>query len=563
MIDHALLAFTAAHLVSFYKPLLLFATFLPWAWLISSKLDKDARFYHLNYVMYNSIFLGSGVAALAAMLLVPIFWIGWPLGIALLAAPIYIYWQVRNREVPEKDRFELKALSLSSRLAARKKLKSANAAISFEDPAGKQKTCPPKDDPSFAIHMLAEDLIVPALEARATQVNVAVTNRGISVSQTIDGVRYKREAVPAESAMPLIDYVKGIAGLNVDDRRRRQSATCHVNGPTGRVEMTVVTAGSSAGQELRLAFNRSKRMHKPFDGLGLLPQQLEALRVFQEPHARHGIVLIGAPPGNGLTTSAYSFVARHDAYTCNIKTLEREIEATFDGVDQVRWNPNNPDVDYATNLQSILRRDPDIVLIAELKDKETARVAAEPGMEGPLIYVPQRGTSVGEQIRAWAKLVGDLKMAAAPLRAVVNQRLLRSVCPNCRQAYEPTPDLLKKMNLPAKKVTELYRASGKVQVRNKIETCPVCGGTGYFGQTGVFEVMVVSDEERRVLLTGDLKGTMAQARRNKMIYLQEAALSKAVSGETTVEEIVRVTSPARAASETPAKPRVDRAPSAT
>ncbi len=562
MIPAILLVAAAAQLVSWIKAMLLFITFVPWLWLVSSKLDKDAHYFKLlRRQQYNAIYMATAVVALAVMLFVPIFWIGWPLGIVVLATPVWVYVQLRNRAVSEKDRFTLTPQTLATRFATRRKVKAANAAVKFLDPTGKERVCPPKDDPAFAKHMAAEDLIVPALEARATQADLSVSPRGTTLTQTIDGIRYKRDAMPVESAVALVDYLKGIARLNVEDRRRRQKADLTLVGPTGHVQVSLVTAGSSAGQQLQLIFNRTKRVHKPFDGLGLLPAQLEALRALTQPHERHGIVLFGAPPEQGLSTTGYSLVSRHDAYTCNIKTLEREILVTIDGVDQVQWDPNNPNVDYATNLQSILRRDPDVVLIAELTEPETARIAAEPGMEGPLIYIPLRAASVGEQIRHWVKLVGDLKKATAALRAVINERLLRNVCPNCRQAYQPRPDLLAKMNLPPQKVQQLYKASGKVQVKNKIETCPVCGGTGYFGQTGAFEVFVVTDEERRLLQAGDLKGSLAQARRNKMIYLQEAALSKVVAGETTVEEVIRATAPSKAAVESP-RSQEDPAPTA-
>jgi len=276
----------------------------------------------------------------------------------------------------------------------------------------------------------------------------------------------------------------------------------------------------------------------------LLSQQLEQLRAFEQMHERHGVILIGAPPGHGLSTTAYSFLSRHDAYTSNVKSLEREVLVQLLGVDQVQWDPSNPDIDYATNLQSILRRDPDIVLADEVRDTETARVIVEPGMKGPLIYIQQPLPTVTDQIRDWVKKVGDVKDAVRALRAVTNQRLLRTLCPNCRQAYTPTPEQIKKLNLPAKKVSQLYRASGKVQVKNKIENCKVCGGTGYLGQTAAFEVMIVDDEGRKLLGTGDLKAALAHARRNNMFYIQEAALAKVISGETDLDEVVRVTSPA-------------------
>ncbi|MHC4220516.1 MAG: ATPase, T2SS/T4P/T4SS family, partial [Planctomycetota bacterium] len=416
----ALIANSSAYLVSFYKPLLIFVTYLPWLWLVSAKLDKDARFFHLNHRMFNSIFMATALGALAVMLLVPIFWIGWPLGIVLLASPIYAYWQIRNREVPEGRQFYLTGETITARLTQRKRARAAKAAsLLFKDPKEKVRTAPPKDEPGFAVHMLAEDVLVPALAARATQVDmVAPSKGGIAITQTVDGVRYKRESVPAESAVPLIDYIKDLACLDVEDRRRRQTAEMRLTGPGGNVQVTVITAGSSSGQEMRLFFDRARTLQKPVDGLGLLPAQLEPLRIVEEIEERHGVVLFGAPAGQGLTTTGYSLVDRHDAYTSNIKTLEREVMAWLDGVDQVQWDPANPDLDYPSHLQSILRRDPDVVLTSEVADAETARTAAEPGLEGPLMYIPQRAAGVGEQIQQWARLVGDVKMAARGLRFV-------------------------------------------------------------------------------------------------------------------------------------------------
>ncbi|MHC4414497.1 MAG: ATPase, T2SS/T4P/T4SS family [Planctomycetota bacterium] len=557
----SLLAAVSAQMLSVVKVLLMFATFVPWAWLVSSKLDKDARLHHLKHRVFNAVHLASGVAALAAMLLVPIFWVGWPIGIIILAAPVLTYWRIRDQKLPEAQRFTLSGRAFADRLVARKQSRATHGAmLRFADAEGDEHKVPLKDDPRYPIHIVAEDLISPALEARATQIDLAVGAGGGTASQTIDGIRYKREPIPRESAMPLVDYLKGVAGLNVEDRRRRQTADFRMITPTGSVQLSLLTAGSSSGVELRILFDRAKRLLKPFDGLGLLPSQLEALRGLEETHERHGVILIGAPAGHGLTTSRYSFVARHDAYTSNIKTLEREVLVEIDGVDQVRWDPDNPDVDYATNLQSILRRDPDVVLVAEMADGETARTAAEPGMQGPLIYIPLRAATIGQQVREWAKLVGDLKTAITPLRAVSNQRLLRTLCPNCRQPYQPTPEQLQKMSLPAAKVKQLYRASGKVQVKNKIESCPVCGGTGYLGRSGAFEVMVVDDEVRRQLMAGDLKSALGHARRNKMIYVQEAALSKVVNGESTIEEVIRVTAPARKGAENAPRRQADPAP---
>lgn len=538
------LAADAAVLVGFVQPVLMLLTFIPWAWLISAKLEKDAKYYHMNWLMWNAVYMGGGVAALAAILFIPIFWVGWPVGILLLLGPILAYWNVRNKEVPENARFYLTATGLRGALEDRKARAAAKGAtLFFIDRQKKDVPVPLREDPMFEVYMRTEELLGPALASRATKVEVASGANGALVSQTIDGVRFKREPMPVDVAGKVIDFLKSIAGLDIEDRRRRQTGELKVKSAGAEHVLTIAVNGSSAGQSMRLDIDRTMRISKPFDSLGLLPQQMEALRVFEQVHERHGVILLGAPAGQGVTTMGYSFISRHDAFTSNIKTIERQIELRLDGVDHVQYDPSNPAVDFATNLQSILRRDPDIVLVADVKEPNTGKVAATPGLQGPLIYVLQQQNSVPAQIQEWFKAVGDLKLAAKGLRAVVNQRLVRALCPQCKQAFSPSAEQARTLNLPAGKTHQLFRAGGKVQVKNKIENCPVCLGTGYLGQTGLFEVMVLDDEARKLLSTGDLKGAYAHARRNKMIYLQESALLKVRSGETTLEEVARVTAP--------------------
>jgi len=535
---------SSSMLIGWWMAILLVALYAGWGWLISSRLDKDARYYNLNHRTWNSIHMAAGVLGLVAFLFVPVPGLNVVVSLIVLGAPVLVYWRVRNQAVPESQRYRLSSDRLKERMEARKRAKAARAAlVTFTDANDTRREPPSKEDPQFTVHMMAEDLIVPALEARASRLEVAVTPKGASVTQVVDGIAYKREPIATEHALGVVDYIKNLAGLDLEDRRRRQVGEFSMNSPNGRDDVHVTTAGSSSGLLLRMDFNLEQQISKPFDGIGLLPSQIESLQKFDQPQNRHGIILIGAPKGQGLTTTAYSLLNRHDAYTANIKTLEREVLLEIDGVDHVKWEPGNDQQDYATNLQSILRRDPDIVLTDVLQDSEAAKTVVEPGMEGPLIYVQQREGNIIDQIRGWVKLVGDVKKATKPLRAVINQRLIRTLCPNCRQPYQPTPEQIKKLNLPANKVSQLYRASGKVQAKNNIEDCPVCGGTGYLGQTGIYEVMVVDDEARKILASGDLKSALAHARRNKMIYLQEAALSKVVSGETSIEEVLRVTAP--------------------
>ena len=547
-----------AFLVSPFKPFLIAAIFIPWAWLVSSVLDKDAGYWHLDRTFWNSMHLLGGSAAILCTLLIPIFWVGWPVAILLLLAPILVYWKVRNDAAPEDKKFYLTSELLTARLEKRREAAADRGTIiHFTDSTGKRRSAPDKESPVLPTHLLAEDLIAPALEARAARIELIPGSEGFSVAQTVDGVRFRREPIPAESANRVIDYIKEIAGLDVSNRRRRQAAEFKIDGPTGVNTVNITTAGSSKGQELRLDFNRSERVDKPFDGLGLLKPQIEALEPLLDVENREGVVLLGAPAGHGLTTMGYSFIGWHDAYTTNIKTLELEVLLRREGVDHSTFDSDNPDLDYSTNLQSILRRDPNIVLVDDLSDKNTAELCAKNAVDGPLLYILQRQPGVKEQIVDWVKRVGDINTAVKPLKAVVNGRVLRTLCPNCRQAYQPSAAQIKQLNLPADKVKQLYKASGKVQVKNKIENCPICQGTGYIGQTGAFEVMVLDNTARKMISQNDLQGAYMHCRRNKMFFLQEAALQKVVDGTTSLEEVVRVLSPSKKSSppKSPPKPQ--------
>ncbi|MCA9291384.1 MAG: Flp pilus assembly complex ATPase component TadA [Phycisphaerales bacterium] len=531
----------ATQLTSPLNPFLMLLAFLPWAWVVSTILDKDAGYYHLNRRGWNGIHLAAGFAALLAMLLVPIFWIGWPVGVAILFGDLYAYITVRNQAVPESEKMSLFAKqAFAARMETRRQARAARAVTVHFVSNGVDVPVPDKEDPALLTYLLAEELVGSAVEARASKLEITVTSKACQAAHTVDGIRFRRDAMSPEDGVKAVDFIKGLAGVDVTDRRKRQLGSFRVSTPNGSSDVDLMTYGSSAGMSVRIDFDRQQRLLKPIDGLGLLAAQLESIRIVEPEHERHGIVILSAPPGQGLATTSYSMLNRHDPYTCNIKTLEREIEGRLDGVDQVTFDPNNPDVDFATNLQSILRRDPDIVMVADDVDAETAKVAAEPGTQGPLIYVPFHAGTVGDAIREWVQRVGDVKQATRALRLVTCQRLLRTLCPQCRQAYTPSPEQLQKLGLAPGKVSQLHRPSGKIQVKNKIEPCPICGGTGYLGLTGAMEVMVVDADARKLLAAGDLKGAMAHARRHKMIYLQEAAMSKVLSGETSIEEVLRV-----------------------
>jgi type II secretory ATPase GspE/PulE/Tfp pilus assembly ATPase PilB-like protein len=181
------------------------------------------------------------------------------------------------------------------------------------------------------------------------------------------------------------------------------------------------------------------------------------------------------------------------------------------------------------------------------------------GLERPLVYVLMPAESMAQSVAGWMQAVGDAKLATRGLSAVVHQRLIRQLCPNCKSPFTPTPEQAKKLGIPSGKQVELFRPSGKIQVKNRIEDCPVCQGSAYFGQIGIFEVMPIDAEGRKYLAENDFRSAYARAVRDfKMIQLQEAALLKVREGLTSLEEVQRVFAPKQAA--TAARPAPAGAP---
>jgi type IV pilus assembly protein PilB len=335
----------------------------------------------------------------------------------------------------------------------------------------------------------------------------------------------------------MLAFLKETAGADAADVRRRQTGSFDVSSTEATAHIDLTASGSSSSHTVRLDFNRADGVLRTWDSLGMLPKQRELLDQLKGENRRHGIVLIGGSTQSGITTTGYAILSQHDSYLSNIVTLEQEVLATLEGITHNCVTENSGD--YTSQLQTIIRRDPEVILSADLTEASAAKIAVKPGKEGPLIFITMSATSMTELISKWASLVADPRLSFDALQAVVFQKLVRKLCDNCRVAYKPSEDLAKQ-GLPINSVEQLYRQGGQVEQKNKIITCPICNGSGYLGQIGVFETMFLDSETRKHLIAGDLKAAIACARRNKsFIRLQEAAWQKVASGETTLEEFGR------------------------
>jgi len=489
-------------------------------------------------MMWNGIYISSAIVGLGAMLFGVNFYLAYPVGVAVLFAPILIYWKVRNNAVSEEFQFHLGVDTIRAALATRKRAKSdRQVSMRFKGKAGSVEV-PQKEDPQLDIYLTVDELLSDAILNRASRLEFQLTSKGCQSTYITDGIPTKQEPITAETGAKVLAFLKETAGADPTDVRRRQTGEFDVSTNEGDSHVNLTASGSSSSHSVRLEFDRSQRVMRTWESLGMLPKQRELLDQLKQENRRHGIVLIGGSTQSGITTTGYSILSQHDSYLSNIVTLEHEVLATLEGITHNNVTDNAGD--YTSQLQTIIRRDPEVILFADLVEPSAAKIAVKPGKEGPLIFITMPATSMTELISKWASFVANPRQSFDALQAVVFQKLVRKLCENCRVAYKPSEDLAKQ-GLPLSTVEQLYRKGGQVEQKNKLIICPICKGSGYLGQVGVFETMFLDSETRKHLIAGDLKAAIACARRNKcFIRLQEAAWQKVASGETSLEEFGRV-----------------------
>lgn len=549
----------ALWLVSPWKPIVALVFFLGWAWVVATIYDKDAARWFLPRKAWNLGHVVAGVVAFALVLLVPVFWIGLPAMALVLGLDLGVYALARNRDhrVPDSQHWTLDFEKMKRARAERQTVKSrGQVTLELRGPKGLVPP-PAKESPEYEVRLAGEKLLLDAIDARASRIDVAPGTNGAYVAAfLVDGVRQNRDAMQPANAFAVIDFFKAASGLDVNDRRRRLRADIAMEQGGARRKLRIITSGGAAGLRLSILVDPESQVKFKLEELGLLEGQRKELEAIVKE--RQGAVLVAAPPQGGRTATLYTLLRAHDPYTSNVQTIELEPSDTIEGVRHNVFNPMADGAEYSTTVRSILRRDPDVVAIAELPDPATAVEVTRADHERTRTYVGLRADNSLVAIQTFMKAAGDSEAAANALHGVIAQKLLRKLCLNCRVEYPPSPELLRKLGVPAEKVSKLFKKGGQVLIKNKPEVCPVCQGVGYFGQEGVFEVFRLDADERKLIASNDLAGLRAALRKKRLPSIQDAALAKAVQGVTSVEEVVRVTGGQQSA---PAKPPA--APAAT
>jgi len=371
-------------------------------------------------------------------------------------------------------------------------------------------------------------LIAQAVRDRASDIHLEPQEGRLRVRYRIDGILHDAQTLPLAVHPALVSRLKVLAGMNIAERRRPQDGQFSVRIEDKDVDFRVATSDSAHGEMAVLRVLDKSLSLFALPELGFLPEALE--RYSQMLRTPFGMILVGGPTGSGKTTTLYASVNQLDRRGRSIVTIEDPIEYQFDDINQIQVNPR-ADITFSSGLRSIMRLDPDVMLVGEVRDSETARMATQAALTGHLVLSSiHANDAVGVLFRLLDLGVEPFLISSA-LVGVVAQRMVRRVCPHCRSLSEaPVEEQVAFEGELGERPEQLYYGAG----------CNFCANTGYLGRTGVFEVLLLSEELRRLLLKGASSDEMkARALGEGTITMRRDGMVKAQQGITTPSEVIR------------------------
>ena len=329
----------------------------------------------------------------------------------------------------------------------------------------------------------------------------------------------------------LISRLKIMAGMNITERRRPQDGHCSVNVDNKEIDIRVACGNTIYGEMAVLRILPKSASLLDLSELGFLPNTLE--RYQQMLKHPFGMILFGGPTGAGKTTTLYASINKLNRMNRNIMTIEDPVEYHLSGINQFQVNPK-ADVRFDNSLRAFMRLDPDVILVGEIRDTETAKIAIQAALTGHLVFSSIHANDVISVMFRLLDLGVEPFFICAALVGTVVQRIVRRICPNCRTPYEPSVEermaYLEEMD---EIHTSLYKGT----------SCNLCAGTGYLGQCGLFEVLTPTEEVKQLFMSGTTAAQIrAQAIKDGMVTLKHDGMFKVREGITTVSEVLRVCS---------------------
>ena len=370
---------------------------------------------------------------------------------------------------------------------------------------------------------LVNAMIADAVEKRASDIHIEPFEKEFRIRFRVDGVLFKQETPPRELKAAIISRLKLMAKLNIAERRLPQDGRIKIKVLGREVDLRVSTLPTLYGESVVMRLlDRSAGDFYDLRRLGFDARMLERMEYFTG--LPHGIFLVTGPTGSGKSTTLYSALKRINLPDKKIITIEDPVEYQMDGINQLHVN-TQIGLTFASGLRHIVRQDPDVIMVGEIRDRETADIAIRAALTGHLVFSTPHTNDAPSAITRLTDMGVENYLITSSLVAVLAQRLVRVVCAHCKQ---PNGSALS----PDGEYIEVYRGAG----------CEQCSGRGYMSRVGIFEMMDVNEEIRRLIMNNSDAGVLTQAaRRNGMRSLREDGWWKIREGATTVEEVMRVT----------------------
>jgi general secretion pathway protein E len=374
-------------------------------------------------------------------------------------------------------------------------------------------------------------LITQGFKERASDIHIEPFEQELIVRYRIDGILYEVNKPPLKAHAGIVSRIKILAQLDIAEKRLPQDGRFRVRMGGRDMDIRVSTLPTAFGERVVLRLLDKAASILSLEEIGL---ESTLLKPFEEMiNKNHGIFLVTGPTGSGKTTTLYAALTRLNNRDKNIITVEDPIEYQLPGVGQIQVNPKI-DMTFANGLRSILRQDPDIIMVGEIRDRETAEIAVQSALTGHMVFSTLHTNDAAGALTRLVEMGIEPFLAASSIVGIFAQRLIRSICPHCKEPHQPPEELLLEISSenPLQAGTTFYRGAG----------CDKCMQIGYWGRTGIYELLKVNDTVRELLLQDkDAASIKKAAVEDGMRSLRTAGLAKALQGVTTLEEVMRVT----------------------
>jgi type II secretory ATPase GspE/PulE/Tfp pilus assembly ATPase PilB-like protein len=532
--------------VSMWRFFLVFGVFLIWT-STGDWVNHDSTALKVRPELWNSLVFSLGVVGFLVALSMPMFFIGLLVIAMTYSVPVGMYVAERNAKVPPASRVLTPDHIKKVLIRNLAKIGIHIGSESMQEQAigpdivfiGKSETgargsgSRSRQVESSRGFLAAKELVYDALLRRCTDIHLEPADDQLNVRMRIDGVMYPVEPFDRAMGDAIINIFKVLGAMDITEKRKSLDGSFRAIADGREIDFRVATQGTRQGQKLSLRILDQANAVSTLQGLGLRKKLAEELR--EIIHQPHGMLLVCGPTGAGKSTTLFASISDIDSYQRNIITVEDPIEYKMENVTQIEINTRSGQT-FATSLRSILRQDPDVVMIGEIRDQETAVIACQAANTGHMVFSTVHANDTITALYRMIDLGVEPFQLSSSLTGILAQRLARRLCVDCREAYRPNPEMLKKAGLPVERIDKFYRPP-----KSPEGMCGSCGGLGYRGRVGVFELLSLNDRMRDLIRdSASVTQIKSEARKNGMLYMKEEGLRLVVRGVTSIEELLRV-----------------------